>query len=122
MSKYQTTIKLMKKNEDGKYKQVQFKSAEFLPGPVVEEAAEVMEVMQNAVDKKSVSEALSRAYSFIADTLFEGQFTGEDYCQGIDAREIAPLTGKLLKSVTAGFEETYTETKKSKRSSKISFF
>ncbi len=58
MSKYQTTIKLMKKNEDGKYKQVQFKSAEFLPGPVVEEAAEVMEVMQNAVDKKSVSEAL----------------------------------------------------------------
>ncbi|EML6700447.1 hypothetical protein RRS13_003016, partial [Enterococcus faecium] len=54
----------------------------------------------------------SRAYSFIADTLFEGQFTGEDYCKGIDAREIASLTGKLLKSVTAGFDETYTETKK----------
>lgn len=112
MSKYQTTIKLMKKNEDGKYKQLQFKSAEFLPGPVVEEAAEVMEGMQNAVDGKSVSEALSRAYSFIADILFEGQFAGEDYRQGIDAREIAPLTGKLLKSVTAGFDETYTETKK----------
>ena len=74
MSKYQTTIKLMKKNEDGKYKQVQFESAEFLPGPVVEEAAEVMEGMQNAVDGKSVSEALSRAYSFIADTLFEGHY------------------------------------------------
>lgn len=91
---------------------MQFKSAEFLPGLVVEEAAEVMEGMQNAVDGKSVSEALSRAYSFIADILFEGQFTGEDYRQGIDAREIAPLTGKLLKSVTAGFDETYTETKK----------
>ncbi|EMF0466126.1 hypothetical protein IET16_002297 [Enterococcus hirae] len=122
MSKYQTTIKLMKKNEDGKYKQVQFKSAEFLPGPVVEEAAEVMEGMQNAVDKKSVSEALSRAYSFIADTLFEGQFTGEDYRQGIDAREIAPLTGKLLKSVTAGFMKLIRRRKKSKRSSQISFF
>lgn len=68
--------------------------------------------MQTATDKQSVKKALSRAYSFIADTLFEGQFTGEDYCKGIDAREIASLTGKLLKSVTAGFDETYTETKK----------
>ncbi|HFJ5762689.1 TPA: hypothetical protein ACGU53_001861 [Enterococcus faecium] len=112
MSKYQTTIKLTKKDEEGKYEQVHFKSAEFLPGTVVEDAAGVMEEMQTATDKQSVKKALSRAYSFIADTLFEGQFTGEDYCKGIDAREIASLTGKLLKSVTAGFDETYTETKK----------
>lgn len=112
MSKYQTTIKLTKKDEEGKYEQVQFKSAEFLPGTVVEDAAGVMEEMQTATDKQSVKKALSRAYSFIADTLFEGQITGEDYCKGIDAREIASLTGKLLKSVTAGFDETYTETKK----------
>lgn len=112
MSKYQTTIKLMQKNEDGKYKPIQFKSAEFLPGPVVEEAAGIMEVLSNAVGGEETTKVLGVAYAFIADTLFEGQFTGEDFRQGIDAREIAPLTGKLLKSVTAGFDETYNDTKK----------
>lgn len=102
----------MKQNEEGKYKTVQFKSAEFLPGPVVEDAAGVMEVLANAVGGEETSEALSKSYDFIADVLFEGQFTGEEYRQGIDAREIASLTGKLLKSVTAGFDETYAETKK----------
>lgn len=112
MSKYQTTIKLMQKNDEGKYKPVQFKSAEFLPGPVVEEAAGILQIVSEAVGGKATTEALSQAYAFIADVLFEGQFTGEDFRQGIDAREIAPLTGKLLKSVTAGFDETYTDTKK----------
>lgn len=111
MSKYQTTIKLMKKT-DGKYKSVQFKSAEFLPGPVVEEAANIMEVLADAVGGEETTKALSKAYDFVANVLFEGQFTGEDYRQGIDAREIAPLTGQLLKSVTAGFDNTYDETKK----------
>ncbi|HAX1134172.1 TPA: hypothetical protein JX871_003002, partial [Enterococcus faecium] len=60
MSKYQTTIKLTKKDEEGKYEQVQFKSAEFLPGTVVEDAAGVMEEMQTATDKQSVKKALSR--------------------------------------------------------------
>lgn len=112
MSKYQTTLKLMQKNDEGKFKPVQFKSAEFLPGPVVEEAAGIMEVLADAVGGEATTKALGRAYAFIGDILFEGQFTGEDFRQGIDAREIAPLTGKLLKSVTAGFDETYTDTKK----------
>lgn len=112
MAKYQTTIKLMRLTEEGKYKEVQFKSAEFLPGPVVEEAAGVMEILANAVGGEETTKALGKSYEFIANVLFEGQFTGEEYRQGIDAREIAPLTGKLLKSVTAGFDETYSKTKK----------
>lgn len=112
MSKYQTTIKLMRKNDEGKYKPVQFKSAEFLPGPVVEEAAGIMEILADAVGGEATTKALGQDYAFIGDVLFEGQFTGEDFRQGIDAREIALLTGKLLKSVTAGFDETYTDTKK----------
>lgn len=112
MSKYQTTIKLMQKNDEGKLKQVQFKSAEFLPGPVVEEAASIMEVLANAVGGEGTTKALGQAYAFIGDVLFEGQFTGDEFRLGVDAREIASLTGKLLKSVTAGFDETYNENKK----------
>ncbi len=102
----------MRLTEEGEYKELQFKSAEFLPGPVVEQAAGVMEVLSNAVGGEETTKALGEAYTFIADVLFEGQFTGEDFRQGIDAREIASLTGKLLKSVTAGFDETYSKTKK----------
>ncbi|MCD1025707.1 phage tail assembly chaperone G [Enterococcus sp. SMC-9] len=112
MSKLQTKIKIMQKDSEGKFKSKQYTSAEFLPGPVVEQAAEIMEEMYEADGGEETTSALKKAYGFIADTIFEGQFTGEEFRQGVDAREIASLTGKLLKSVTAGFNETYGDTKK----------
>lgn len=111
-SKLQTTIKLMQKGEDGKYKPKQFKSAEFLPGSVSEDAAEVQQGMLDSETAEEVKASLMTCYDFIADVIFEGQFTGEEYRDGIDARDIAPLTGKLLRSVTQGYENTYAETKK----------
>lgn len=112
MSKFQQTIQLMQKNEEGKYEKQSYKSAEFLPGSVIEDAGDLMDSMSSAEKPDQVKEALRGAYTFIAEVLFEGQFTGEDFRNGIDAREIATLTGKLLGSVTSGMDETYGETKK----------
>ena len=91
-SKVQVQITLMLKDEEGKRKPKRFKSAEWLDA--------------------EVKEALNGCYAFIADVIFEGQFTAEQYRSGIDAREIAPLTGKFLRSVTQGYDNTYSDTKK----------
>lgn len=112
MSKFQKTIQLMQKNGEGKNEKQSFKSAEFIPGSAVEEATEILMEMSEAKKSEEMKEALGAAYAFIADILFEGQFTGQDYRDGMDAREIAPVTGKLLRSVTAGFDQTYEDTKK----------
>lgn len=111
-SKFQQTIKLMQKNEEGKYKPTSFKSAEFLPGNVSEEASVLQQKMIDAENGDEVIEALHDVYDFIGEVIFEGQFTGEEYRRGLDAREIAPLTGKILKSVTTGFDATYSDQKK----------
>lgn len=112
MSKFQKTIQLMHKNEEGKYEKQSFKSAEFIPGSAVEDATDLLMKMSEAKETQEMKDALGGAYAFIADILFEGQFTGEDYRDGMDAREIAPITGELLRSVTAGFDQTYADTKK----------
>lgn len=115
MSKFQTTIKLRQKNGEGKYEPKQYKSAEFLPGSVLEEASDIQDKLSKASkaeDANEVKEALKDMYEFVADTVFEGQFTGEEFRAGIDAREIAKIAGRILKSVVAGYDETYTNTKK----------
>lgn len=112
MSKLQTKIKLMKKNDEGKYTAKQYTSAEFLPGSVMEQAAEIQEGMMESKTSDDVKKALKATYDFVADIVFEGQFTGEEYQDGMDAREIASVTGQILKSLTMGYEATYAETKK----------
>lgn len=112
MSKFQTTIKLTQKNEEGKYEHKQYKSAEFLPGSVMEDAAEIQDTMSKAEDAEGVKDALREAYDFVADTIFEEQFTGAEFRDGLDAREIAKVVGQVLKSVTSGYDETYVKTKK----------
>lgn len=114
VKKFQQTIKLMKK-VDGKYKETAYISAEFLPGSVLEKATNLQVKMAEAAengDAEGTTKALMETYDFVAQDIFEGQFTGEEYREGIDAREIAPLTGRLLQSVTAGYENTYNVTKK----------
>lgn len=114
-SKFQQKIKLMKKDEDGKYKSQQFTSAEFLPGPVMELATELQLKMDKATennDMDQLRDALRDCYDFIGDVIFEGQFTGEEYLNGMDAREVVDITGKMLASVTAGYDRTYADQKK----------
>lgn len=112
-SKLQVQITLMFKDEDGKRKPKKFKSAEWLDADAMDNALDVMEDLeQSAGDREEMKEALKKCYTFVADVIFEGQFTADDYRNGIDAREIAPLTGKFLRSVTQGYDNTYTDTKK----------
>ncbi len=114
-SKFQQTIKLMKKNEDNKYKPVQFKSADFLPGSVMEDANTILLELQKAIDTNDMDEikpVLRKTYNFVADVIFEGQFTGQEYLDGMDAREVMTITQNMLQSVTAGYDVVYTEQKK----------
>lgn len=111
-SKLQVKITLMLKDNEGKRQSKNFKSAEWLDGDVLDKALEVLEILDNADDRKSVKDALQVCYEFIADVIFEGQFTAEQYRNGIDAREIATLTGKFIRSITQGYDNTYVDTKK----------
>lgn len=114
-SKFQTTIKLMRKNEEGKYKPVSYKSAEFLPGSVLEDATKLQIELEEAVktnDMEEIRPVMHEAYAFIGDTVFEGQFTGEDYLNGMDAREVMKVTQEILMSVTAGYDSVYAKQKK----------
>lgn len=114
-SKFQQKIKLMQKNEEGKYKQVQFTSAEFLPGSVMEEANGLLLNLQQAVQTNDMDEirpVLRDSYDFIADVIFEGQFTGQEFLDGMDAREVMTITQNMLISVTAGYDAVYSNQKK----------
>ena len=111
-SKLQVQITLMLKDEDGKRKPKKFKSAEWLDADAMDDALDVMTALEEADGREEMKEALKDCYTFVANVIFEGQFTAEDYRNGIDAREIAPLTGKFLRSVTQGYDNTYTDTKK----------
>lgn len=111
-SKLQVQITLMLKDEDGTRKATKYKSAEWLDADAMDQALDVMEALENADGREEMKDALQGCYAFISETIFEGQFTAEQYRNGIDAREIAPLTGKFLRSVTQGYDNTYTDTKK----------
>lgn len=114
-SKFQQTIKLMKKNEDGKYKAASFKSAEFLPGNVMDDAMALQIKLEEATktnDMEEVRPVMRECYEFIGDVIFEGQFTGEEYMNGMDAREVLKITGQLLASVTSGHDLVYADQKK----------
>ena len=111
-SKLQVQITLMLKDEDGKRKPKKFKSAEWLDADAMDDALDVMTALEEADGREEMKEALKDCYTFVANVIFEGQFTADDYRNGIDAREIAPLTGKFLRSVTQGYDNTYTDTKK----------
>lgn len=111
-SKLQTTIKLRMKNEEGQLKPKQFKSAEFLPGSVMEDSTELLQTMSESESAEDVKEALKNCYDFIGQVIFEGQFTGKEYRDGVDAREIAVLTGQLLRSVSQGHDTVYSDQKK----------
>ena len=102
----------MLKDDEGNRKPKRFKSAEWLGADTMDAALDVMEKLEQSDGRKEVKESLNACYEFISDVIFEGQFTAEEYRNGIDAREIAPLTGKFLRSVTQGYENTYSETKK----------
>lgn len=102
----------MLKDEDGKRKPQRFKSAEWLDADAMDDALDVMSALEESSGREEMKEALQDCYTFVADVIFDGQFTAEQYRNGIDAREIAPLTGKFLRSVTQGYDNTYTDTKK----------
>ncbi|WP_373408720.1 hypothetical protein [Enterococcus faecalis] len=44
--------------------------------------------------------------------MFEKQFTGQEYIDGMDARELLKITAQLLGSVTSGYDAIYSEQKK----------
>ncbi|MGX7132348.1 phage tail assembly chaperone G [Enterococcus massiliensis] len=111
-SKLQVQITLMLKDDEGKRKPQRFKSAEWLEADAMDDALDIMSTLEDAEDRKEVKAALQECYTFVANVIFEGQFTAEQYRDGIDAREIAPLTGKFLRSVTQGYDNTYVDTKK----------
>lgn len=110
-NKLQTTIKI-KIKEGKEYKTKQFTSADFLPGSVLEDATDLLERMSESETTDDVKKALSDCYDFIGKVVFEEQFTGKEYRDGIDAREIAPLTGKILRSISQGHDAVYSEQKK----------
>ena len=51
-------------------------------------------------------------YAFIGDSIFEGQFSGEEYLNGLDAREVMTVTRDILASVTSGHDSVYADHKK----------
>jgi len=113
-SRFQQKIKLMKK-EDGKYKAFSYTSAEFLPGSLMDEATELqikLEEKTRTNDMEEIRPVLRECYEFVADVIFEGQFTGQEYIDGMDAREVLSMTGKLLASVTSGYDTVYANQKK----------
>ncbi|MGX4686304.1 phage tail assembly chaperone G [Vagococcus sp. JNUCC 83] len=114
-SKLQTTIKLNIKGKDGKYKTKQYKSAEILPGSVMEDATDLQIKLEQSTqtnDMEEIRPVLRECYNFIAEVIFEGQFTGQEYLDGMDAREILKVTGQLLGSVSTGYDAVYSEQKK----------
>lgn len=113
-SKFVKKIKLMKK-VDGKYEAKQYSSAEFLPGQVLEEAIDLQFELEDAAknnDKEDLKVTMRKIYDFIGDSVYEGQFTGEEYLNGLDAREVMSLTRDILMSVTAGYDSVYENQKK----------
>lgn len=105
----------MKKDDKGKYKSEQFKSAEFLPGSVLEDATQLQLELEQATqtnDMEEIRPVLRKAYDFIGEVVFEGQFTGEEYLNGMDAREVLKVTQEILMSVTAGYDSVYAAQKK----------
>ncbi|MGL9971381.1 phage tail assembly chaperone G [Enterococcus sp. DIV1420a] len=114
-SNLQTTIKLYVKDDEGKYKTKRFKSAEMLPGSVMEDATELQVELEEIVktnDMEEIRPVLRKCYDFIANVIFEGQFTGQEFLDGMDAREILKITGQLLGSVSSGYDAVYSDQKK----------
>lgn len=113
-SKFVKKIKLMQK-VDGKYEPKQFSSAEFLPGSVLEEALDLQFKLEETAtnnDKDGLKETMREIYAFIGESIYEGQFTGEDYINGLDAREVMTITRDILGSVTQGHDSVYADQKK----------
>lgn len=114
-SKLQTTIKLYLKDEEGNFTTKQFESAEMLPGSVMEDATELQVELEEIVktnDMEEIRPVLRKCYDFIAKVIFEGQFTGQEFLDGMDAREILKITGQLLGSVSSGYDAVYSDQKK----------
>lgn len=114
-SKFQQTIKLKIKGEDKKYSEKQFKSAEFIPGSVMEDATGLQIELEEVIETNKMEEikpVMKKCYDFIADVIFEGQFTGQEFVDGMDAREVLKITGQLLGSVTSGYDLIYSDQKK----------
>ena len=61
---------------------------------------------------EAIRPILRECYDFIADVIFEKQFTGQEYIDGMDARELLKITAQLLGSVTSGYDAIYSEQKK----------
>lgn len=115
VNKLQTTIKLNFKESKGGYETKQFKSAEMLPGSVMEDAMALQVELEESTqtsDMEEIRPVLRKCYDFIATVIFEEQFTGQDYLDGMDAREILKMTGQLLKSVSIGYDTAYADMKK----------
>ncbi|EGO5823245.1 phage tail assembly chaperone G [Enterococcus faecalis] len=113
-SKFQQKIKLMIK-DGSKYTTKQFTSAEFLPGSVMDTGTDLQIRLEEATktnDMEAIRPILRECYDFIADVIFEKQFTGQEYIDGMDARELLKITGQLLGSVTSGYDAIYSEQKK----------
>lgn len=114
-SKLQTTIKLKMKNKSGEFEKKQFTSVEDIPGSFLDDAIDATLDVEEALtsgDRKAIRPALRKRYELIADVLFGGQFTADEYLNGMDAREIMDITNKLLNSVISGPQNVYVEEKK----------
>lgn len=113
-SKFQQKIKLMIKDGD-KYTCKQFTSAEFLPGSVMDAGTDLQIKLEEATktnDMEVIRPILRECYDLISNVIFEGQFTGQEYVDGLDAREVLKITGQLLGSITSGYDAIYSDQKK----------
>lgn len=88
----------------------------FYHGSVMDTGTDLQIRLEEATktnDMEAIRPILRECYDFIADVIFEKQFTGQEYIDGMDARELLKITAQLLGSVTSGYDAIYSEQKKS---------
>ncbi|XWP53354.1 hypothetical protein QMZ07_03860 [Enterococcus faecalis] len=71
-----------------------------------------LEEITKASRMEAIRPILRECYDLTADVIFEKQFTGQEYIDGIDVYLYLEGTGLLLGSVTSGYDAIYSEQKK----------
>lgn len=101
---------------NGGFKKREFETPEFIPADVTEDAMVMSQTMETisskSKDPQEIKRTLMEVYAFIANRIFNGQFTAEQYRSGMDARYIIAKSGQLIKSVIMGVDAAYGDAQK----------
>ncbi|WP_278925338.1 phage tail assembly chaperone G [Staphylococcus auricularis] len=88
-------------NEKGETKR--YHAPGFIKGSVAREGLQIgkkLDEMKDSVDP----DVLLEIYQFIADKLYDGQFTAQEFEDGVDARKIIRIATEQLANVLGGEE------------------